>query len=514
MKLYNWQHECLQTWEANNFRGILHVVTGGGKTFLALNAIDRYLALYPEARIKIVVPTIPLAGQWQTALLHHAVEAEYRPGFFGGGKHDDPDRHVMIYIVNSARKYLPEHVRRDFSLGRHVLLICDECHHYQAPQNRRIFDFMNASYAVKTQYASLGLSATPFGTENDQVLVDTLGPEIYRYDVQNASADGIVSPFTICEVAVTFLPDEKEVYEKLTYELIVLRIKLLRSFPELKELPERAFQSAVSKLAHEAGMDPENAAAAYLLKTWERRRVCILAQSRLLCGSAIVDQLPENERILIFCERITQAEEMCRILRRNKGNVCALYHSEMTKEARQRNMADFRENRARILVSCRCLDEGLDMPDATTGIVLSGASVPRQRIQRLGRIMRKSEGKTAATLYYLYIQESAEDSAFLPGLDSQNNISLRYNSLEQIFSNNLYEYAAMELLDRAREANFDENRLKELRRCLIEGLPRADYLLPENVLEDCSKQSSTRRERNYWQTMKRVGKLFGNKENL
>ena len=512
MKLYNWQRECLQAWEENNFRGIAHVVTGGGKTFLALNAIDRYLSLYPEARIKIIVPTIPLAGQWQTALLHHVSEEEFRPGFFGGGQRDDPDRRIMIYIVNSARKYLPEHVRRDFSLGRHVLLICDECHHYQAPQNRRIFDFMKTSYAIEAQYASLGLSATPFGTENDQALVNALGPEIYHYDVQKAFEDGIVSPFSVCEVAVTFLPEERKEYEKLSYELIILRIKLQKSHPELKELSPHAFHMAVNKLAHEAGMDPENPAAAYLLKTWERKEISILAQARLLCGDAIVHQLPENERILIFCERIVQAEQMCRILRRNKGNICSIYHSEMSKAARLRNMENFRENRTRILVSCRCLDEGLDVPDATVGIVLSGAAVSRQRTQRLGRILRKSDSKSAACLYYLYIQESADDSAFLPGLESQNTVSLRYNSLEQNFSNSLYEYAAMELLDQAQNKGFDRDQLKELRRCLVEGLPRTDYLLPDAVIMHNIKQSETRHQRNYWQTMKRIGIVFLNKE--
>ena len=60
MKLYRWQQECLQAWESHQFHGIAHVVTGGGKTFLALNAMERYLSLHPDTRIKIVVPTIPL----------------------------------------------------------------------------------------------------------------------------------------------------------------------------------------------------------------------------------------------------------------------------------------------------------------------------------------------------------------------------------------------------------------------------------------------------------------------
>ena len=148
------------------------------------------LSRFPDARVKIVLPTIPLARQWQTALLHHIKDPSLRPGFYGGGTRDRADRPIMIYIVNSARNTLADHIRRDFALGRRVLLICDECHHYQSPQNRLIFDFARSSFAAGGQYACLGLSATPFDSPDSAVLTDALGPEIYRYDVRQASADG------------------------------------------------------------------------------------------------------------------------------------------------------------------------------------------------------------------------------------------------------------------------------------------------------------------------------------
>lgn len=181
MKLYTWQQECLKAWEENRFRGIAHVVTGAGKTMLALNAMDLHRACYPNARVRIIVPTISLAQQWQTALLHHVTDHSLRPGFFGGGARDHTDRPIMIYIINSARNALADHIRRDFALGRHVLLICDECHHYQSPQNRRIFDFTLSSFAAGEQYSCLGLSATPFNSPDDTVLTNALGPVIIQY---------------------------------------------------------------------------------------------------------------------------------------------------------------------------------------------------------------------------------------------------------------------------------------------------------------------------------------------
>ena len=508
MKLYTWQQECLKAWKANQYRGIAHVVTGAGKTVLAMSAIDLYRTYYPDARVKIIVPSIPLAQQWQTALLHHASDPTMLPGFFGGGTHDRDDRPVMIYIVNSARNTLSDHIRRDFALGRHVLLICDECHHYQSPQNRHIFDFVHSSYAAGEQYSSLGLSATPFNTPDDAVLTKALGPEIFHYDVNQASADGIVSPFTVSEVAVSFLPEERNAYQQLSLELMLLMKKLLIRWPELQGLSSHAFMKAVNKLARAANMDPENPAVAFLLKTWQRKEISVLADARLLCGMALIEQLPENDRMLIFCERISQTERMAQSIRRKYGHICGIYHSKMSKEARLRNMEEFRNGGIRILVSCRCLDEGIDVPDASVGIVLSGAAVTRQRIQRLGRILRRAEGKTSAVLYYLYIQESSEDASFLPGLDVAKSSFLRFRSQEQFFENDLYVYAASELLSEAKAAGLTELQLRELRHCLMEGLARTDYLLSPESQQTSLRAARDIHTKNYWQAMIKIGKKF------
>ena len=512
MRLYPWQQQCLHAWTNHNCRGIAHVVTGAGKTFLALSAIDRYREKYPDAVVRIVVPTIPLALQWQTALLHHAESGDDRPGFCGGGAHDSPDQRIMIYIVNSARAFLPAHIRRSFSLGQHVLLICDECHHYQSSQNRKIFSFLDSARPDSGLYASLGLSATPFDIGDSGILLRSLGPVIFRYDFDAAAADGIVSPFSVCETAVSFLPEERRAYGQLSLEIGIILQKLYKAYSYLETLSPDAFLKAVTALAREQHMDPSHPAVAYLLLCWKRKDISVLASSRLLCGISLIRQLPPASRVLIFSERISQAEAMAAMIRRKLGPVCAVYHSGMTREARNRNMQAFRDREYRVLVSCRCLDEGIDVPDASVGIVLSGASVPRQRIQRLGRILRRSADKAAATLYYLYIQESAEDRCYLPGLESSRSVSLHYSAAEQVFSGELYEYAAAELLRECSDKGYSDAALKETRRCLIEGLPRTDYLLPAETLLALQAQAGAIHDRNYFRVMNQMRQRFSGSE--
>lgn len=503
-ELYRWQSECLTEWERNRFRGIVSAVTGAGKTCLALEAIRLLRERNPQLRVKVVVPTLPLAQQWQTVLFHAAKTEAERPGFFGGEKRDDPKRSVMIYILNSARTSLSAHMRREFALGHPCLLICDECHHVQSPQNRHIFDFLTPGTETGSLYACLGLSATPFGTEHDEILTRCLGREIYRYDLNAAGAEGVVAPFLLCEVSVPFLPEERESYNALTDALRKARNALLRAHPELTGLRERDFLRRVSALARQAEMAPEEPAAAFLLKAWQRKRLSNLAQGRLRCALALLETLECGGRVLVFCERTEQAERFAWMVRRRFGAVCGVYHSGMTKEARNRVLYEFRERRTRVLVSCRCLDEGIDVPDANVGIVLSSSAAERQRIQRLGRIIRSAPGKDAARLYYLYVRDAAEDSAYLAGIPDTRVFQLRYELPDGAFSSELYEYAALSLLRRARERGCTEPQLRELRACLTEGLPRGDYLLPPQLLERRRQTAQTRHVRNYWSTIQSV----------
>ena len=171
-------------------------------------------------------------------------------------------------------------------------------------------------------------------------------------------------------------------------------------------------------------------------------------------------------------------------------------------------MALFRDGSLRILVSCRCLDEGIDVPDANIGIVLSGSAVERQRIQRLGRVIRRSPGKDAACLYYFYIRESADNRAYLPDFNGRRCFDLRYWTEDRDFSNDLYEYASAELIRSAKAGGMNASALGELRLCLMEGLCRADYLLAPEAQQRNVREAHGTRERNYWKAMHRIGTYF------
>lgn len=66
----------------------------------------------------------------------------------------------------------------------------------------------------------------------------------------------------------------------------------------------------------------------------------------------------------------------------------------------------------------------------------------------------------------------------------------------------------MELLERAKKSNAGNAQLKEIRKCLVEGLTRTDYLLKEDQIDRLITHADTTHERNYWKVMKKMGQLF------
>jgi superfamily II DNA or RNA helicase len=96
-----------------------------------------------------------------------------------------------------------------------------------------------------------------------------------------------------------------------------------------------------------------------------------------------------GERILIF----TQHNHLVYRLSR-EFLIPAITH-KTPKNERAEILEDFRAGRYRAVVTSKVLDEGIDVPEASLGVILSGTGSKREFIQRLGRLLRKVEGKEA-----------------------------------------------------------------------------------------------------------------------
>jgi superfamily II DNA or RNA helicase len=74
---------------------------------------------------------------------------------------------------------------------------------------------------------------------------------------------------------------------------------------------------------------------------------------------------------------------------------------------RVRALQRFSTGELRILVSARVLNEGIDVPAADVALVVGGSQGSREYVQRVGRVLRPSEGKKAL-VYDLVTRDTFE----------------------------------------------------------------------------------------------------------
>ena len=66
-------------------------------------------------------------------------------------------------------------------------------------------------------------------------------------------------------------------------------------------------------------------------------------------------------------------------------------------------LKDYEEGRIHVLISMKCLDEGVDVPRSEFAIFCASTGNPRQFIQRRGRVLRLHKDKIFATIHDLVV---------------------------------------------------------------------------------------------------------------
>jgi superfamily II DNA or RNA helicase len=353
LPLRDWQREAMVGWRAADHRGIVSVVTGGGKTVFALSCIDH---LQPDTTV-VVVPTVALLDQWWSeAAAYFDLDLDEVHIVRGNGNIRTGT--INLAVLNTASK-LVERSRIPKSF-----LIVDECHKAASDQFRSALNLPRS--------ASLGLSATPERQYDDglqQVLVPALGPIIFEYSYRDALRDGVIVPFNLRNIVFELEQDRQEEYDKLT----------------------RAIARAIRKYGAEA----QETVALYL----KRARVMNLSMERVRLALRLV-AAHRGKRVLVFHEDIEACNLIHQVLAENKVRA-GLYHSKLTMRDRVQMLTAYRRGAIDVLVTCRALDEGFNVPETQIGIVAASTATRRQRIQRLGRVLRPASGKDGALIYTL-----------------------------------------------------------------------------------------------------------------
>lgn len=408
-ELAAWQGQAVEAWIKGDtqgpYRGTLEIFTGGGKTLIALACAQEAAKSAPGLRLAVVVPTEALARQWKVAIERSTTVRSSDIGLLGAGRTTTFGRtNVIVAVLNTAAKRLPELARS----AQPLMLIVDECHRAGAPT------FSNVLSTPAT--FRLGLSATPdreevdeFGeplSYDEQLVGRGLGATVFRFDLRDAREDGWLPDYDIHHHGLQLAPDERQRYETLSRRVDDAADRL----KELGHDPAHAQQ--MQGRPDEVGL----AARSYVAVTSQRKHLLYGAKERLRVARRLVEQAlaTGDRRILLFHERVAQAAELYAALVADLGtHRVRLEHSRLSASDRIGAVADFRSGKADVLVSVKSLVEGIDVPEADVGMSVASSSSVRQRIQSLGRVLRRQFGPQAAVkhaeMHLLYVADSVDE---------------------------------------------------------------------------------------------------------
>lgn len=365
--LRDYQRESINKWIENKYRGIVALPTGSGKTVIGIAAIAE-----KPVRTLIVTYTREQMFQWRDMLLKYTdAEPKHVGLMYSEEKRIAP---ITITTYQSGFRIINE-VSPYFSL-----LIVDEVHHLPADKFRHIAVHSLARYRM-------GLSATPEREDGKhEELFPLLGGIIYYKTPAELSRQGYLAKYKIYTIKVDLTPEEKKLLEELRK-----KYRALAGFSDFQELLDAAKRG--------------NEKAAEALKVHSKMRL-LMANSKSKVERAVEIANKEYEsgnKIIVFTQYVDQANEISKRLN------AYLLTGEVPVEARRVVLEKFKRSDRGILVVTTVGDEGLDIPDANVGIIVSGTGSRRQFIQRLGRLLRPKKGDVEARLYEIVSARTPEE---------------------------------------------------------------------------------------------------------
>ena len=368
LSLRAYQKKAIENWIKAGKKGCIILPTGSGKTIIAIKLIEII-----NSPTLIVVPTLDLMEQWTKFLSKYFQKTEI--GNIGGG--------IFNITGITVSTYDSAYIRSSFIGNKFAFVIFDELHHLASPGYRTIAEQFASPYR-------LGLTATYEREDNLHLDFPRLvGGIVYQSSVNELARDKHLASFTVEKRYVKLLPEEEIEYQK-NYDQYL-------SF--LHKLGLRYDHIALQKLIMISGKNQYARNA--LLARNKALDIALNSQSKIIELRKILSENP-NRKTIIF----TQHNKLVYLISNNF--LIPFITHKSSKQEREDALNGFRDGRYRVLVTSKVLDEGVDVPDAELGIIVSGTGSKREFIQRLGRLLRTKPNFTNAKLIEIISSGTSE----------------------------------------------------------------------------------------------------------
>lgn len=369
------------------------MATGTGKTYTALGALSKLSAkLQNHLAVLIICPYQHLVEQWVDDIKVFGVKPLICYSRYNWKKQlkDTIEDYKMgiinnFCVITTNSTFVTPSMQNEIAkMDGDFCLVVDEAHNFGAKKQL-------ACMSEKFNYR-LALSATinrhhdEYGTQR---LFDYFGDKCIEYTLKQAINENKLTPYYYYPVLVPFTEDELHEYCEITDKVA----NILKKVPHGDDLPQSAERLLIKRARIIAGAQEKvNALKEVIQKYKDKKHLLVY------CGATKVEsEYLSNDDIDSTEQR--QIDEVTSLL----GNTLQMKVTQFTsaEDSKQRELIkdEFSKGEIQALVAIKCLDEGMNIPGIETAFILASSTNPKEYIQRRGRVLRKAQGKTYATIY-------------------------------------------------------------------------------------------------------------------
>lgn len=387
-ELWTHQQDAIEWWRDHDYTGIFAMATGAGKTLTALRAAR----LQADIRLTIItVPSKVLLDQWrdeieavfgpETRIQECSGRTNWResilqlvdPYRVGSlqSVHNLP-RTVLLTTIHTAASD-PFRKAVQYIPPDNLQIIIDEVHNAGAPTFQKALE-IDAGRRI-------GLSATPdrqWDEEGTEAIYEYFGGhDPFSFTTSDAIENGYLTPYEYHPLICELTAQEYERYAELSAEINTLAARVHSE----EDVPRRVLDQYEQLLRDRA----------HIKKTAKLKPAEF--------GRFLESSHPKPA--IVFCEDTEQLEELEAELS-DRDLSYGVYISNREDEQADA-MYRFENGLIDYLLAIKCLDEGIDVPDAPTAVIIASSRNEREFIQRRGRVLRQSESKERAVIYDMFV---------------------------------------------------------------------------------------------------------------
>ncbi len=433
-----YQDEAYANWKEKGYKGIFAMATGTGKTLTALNCVLREYKKRGSYRAIVIVPTIELVNQWVEEIKGFNFENIIRVSSQNKNWREDiqmvtvlpsTEENYSFFVVTTYRSFAHRRFQKSLhKFPKDTILIADEAHNLGSNSVLPLLeDFPIAK--------RIGLSATPERVYDEEGTIavdrffDDQSPYTFEYSMAKALEAGFLSKYLYYPILVELTPEELEKYTEIS-----------------------------ARLAKFFGSDSEESKAAMEKLLLLRKQIIHKANNKLSAFDDLIKSLKEKNKLnytLVYApegyfDDLFDDSESLGSFDKEEHRICELYANRIRRLSPETKISlfhagtkdrafildRFAQSDLDVLVSMKCLDEGVDVPRIEQAIFCASTGNPRQFVQRRGRILRKSTDKHLATIYNMVV------------VPSKSRRVGNYNTEKRLIENELkrvYEFAGLAL---------------------------------------------------------------------